>query len=544
MSNLLNTETGRAALYEARNFLLRKRLSRFFKRNLVIDYDRWSHGSAEFDLSTLLGQLNPAHDDEILDLYRLLGTFGGLETSLGDVSIYVDADNGNDQTGTGSSDRPMASLWFVPYLPRKINHFYRIILMSDVDMSGDNGEYLDFDQNIGAGGCLTLAGYGPEEHILSGLDATVTTWTSWNSVAFYLGLTPAATSAVVGKFIQNTTPGVYLGATVPAFYYTGIANGELLCLSSLSVIANDTTRYVQPARLLKVRGLNIRCQCYNDSQETVEDIGARFGILNLRVEVEQGTETNRGSIVVDVDGQVFMSFVMLSPDPGASPGSRYQFMEWRKGGLNWLNLQDISVYDEIGISDFRNLRNRNGAFDCCGVIVDNGSLTNNILTLEGFYGNRIHNMCAMGKLRMIYANATLDHVQAYNGLYESFSQGGLYNSLIAGGASNTIDLFNSHLRTSEVSLQQGNQDLSLQNSELHMYGTGMEPTYGRIGGGPSYHAQLSQGSRIVQGNAWLGMASTVADIRLIDSNPDVTGAWPGTGAQLSDGLQSAVVRPG
>jgi len=226
MSNLLATEEGRAALFEARNYLLRRRLSRFFKRNLVIDYDRWSHGSAEFDLSTLLGQLNPAHDDEILDLYRLLGTFGGLETSLGDVSIYVDADNGDDQTGTGSSDRPMASLWFVPYLPRKINHFYRIILMSDIDMSGVNGQYLDFDQNIGSGGCLTLAGYGPEEEVLNGLAGVCTFSTPFQSEE-YLGVNPAPTAATVGNWVQNTTAGGRLGEVKPICYYTSIVNGEL-----------------------------------------------------------------------------------------------------------------------------------------------------------------------------------------------------------------------------------------------------------------------------------------------------------------------------
>lgn len=542
MSNLLNTETGRAALYEARNFLLRRRLSRFFKRNLVIDYDRWSHGSQEFDLETLLGQLNDAHDDEIRDLYNLLGAIGGLERSLSDLSIYVDADNGDDQTGTGSSARPFASLWFVPYLPKYIDHFYRIILMSDVDMSGDEGSYIDFDQSIGPNGCVTIAGYGPEEHVLSGLDAVCTTQTS-HIAAEYSGLNPPPTSAVMGVFVQNTTAGARLGETKFICYQQATANGELLTLGYPNILVNDTIRYVQPARELKARGFNFRFKMANDTQDPDTDTGARFGILNLRLEADQGTLTNMGSVAVNCTGPVCMSFVIITPDSGAGSAS-WQRMEWWAGSLNRQNLQDINVYDEIGLTDFANLKGRGGAFDCAGLIVKTDGFSDNILTFRGSYGNEVHRVVALGKLRVINSNGRFDNVSAYKGFNPSHSRLSLDNSICSDSGGNALDIYSSNVQVNTVSFHQTLQPISIFNGRLHTYGIGQEATYGQVGAAPSYLCQVSQGSLFVLSTAWSGLAPVTADCRLPDSNPDTTGAFPGFAAQLTDGLQSAVVRPG
>jgi len=542
MSNLLQTEEGRAALYEARNFLLRRRLSRFFKRNLVIDYDRYSHGTQEFDLETLLGELNAANDDEILDLYRLLGTIGGLEQSLSDVTIYVDADNGDDQTGTGSTDRPFASLWFVPFLPRKINHFYRIILMTDIDMSGDNGSYLDFDQNIGMSGCLTLAGYGPEDHVLSGLDATCSTQTPFLSTE-YSGLVPPPTSAVLGNFVQVVTGGSP-GDTKTVQYQQATANGELVSSSFPNILVNDTIRYIRPARLLRVRGLNIRLNMADDAQDTTLDIGSRFGILNLRIEAFQGTEANRGAIFVDSVGSIVMSFAVITGDPTASPGSVLGYTEWRKGNLNWQNLQDVNVYDEIGLVDITNLKNRSGAFDCAGVIFRHPSaLTASVFQVSGAYGNRMHRFTALGTIRLTHANGLYDNISSYNGISAEHCDLDINNSLVGGNDNNGIYAADCRIRSFELAFHQCGIALSLSASSVLTNGFGIEATYGKIGVA-AYHLQAANSSILNMVQAWSGLASTAADCRLIDSNPDVTGAFPGAGAQLTDGLQTAVVRPG
>jgi len=541
MSNLLQTDEGRAALYEARNYLLRRRLSRFFKRNLVIDYSRYSHGLQEFDLETLLGDLNPANDDEILDLYRLLGTFGGLETSIGDVNIYVDADNGDDQTGTGSANRPMASLWFVPYLPKKINHFYRIILMSDIDMSGVNGQYLDFDQNIGINGCLTLAGYGPEEEVLNGL-AGVSTFSTPFMSEEYIGVNPAPTAATIGNWVQNTTAGGRLGEVKPICYYTGILNGELLTWGYPTIFSGDTLRYIRPARVLKVKGVNLRLNCAVDDQNPGPKIGSRFGILNLRIECDPGATATAGSFYVNCQGHIFLSFVHITPDVTAA--SYLQEGEWRSGNVNTLNLTDITVYDEIGLDGVPNLKNRAGLYDCAAVIFYVADLSDTVLTFRGSYGNIIRSVVALGRTRTFQGSAVYDRIGTHNGFYLSQTKAELYNSCVACPGGNGLDLFDSVLRTQEVAIQQATTAVSLANSRLVTYGIGVDATYGRSGGLPAYHGQLSQGSIWIMILAWSGMASGTADLRLIDSNPDVTGAFPGAGAQLTDGRQSAVVRPG
>lgn len=162
MSDLLNTATGRNALLVAQKFQLERRLSKYFHRTIVIDVNDFHYGLNEFDLATMLGQLNVARDPEILELFSLLGAIGGLQHTVIDQSYYVNATTGSDVTGTGSVARPYASLWFLENLPRRIDHKVRIVLQTDVNASTYD-LHLDFD--FGNNGSFVILGQGAETFI-------------------------------------------------------------------------------------------------------------------------------------------------------------------------------------------------------------------------------------------------------------------------------------------------------------------------------------------------------------------------------------------
>jgi len=128
MSNLLTTETGRLILRNAAIEQVKERIKRWFQRNTVIALDEWQ-GDGEFELSTVLGSLNVAHDPEIYDLNDLLNWLMAGDTTVEDRTFYVDPTAGSDVTGLGTVERPFASLEFLGYsLPDRIEHEIRINL--------------------------------------------------------------------------------------------------------------------------------------------------------------------------------------------------------------------------------------------------------------------------------------------------------------------------------------------------------------------------------------------------------------------------------
>ena len=74
MTYILDAPNGPAAMQRAACHELRRRLGRFFQRNVVIAFEEWraAGGVAPFNYETFCGRLNEEHTDELLDLYQLL----------------------------------------------------------------------------------------------------------------------------------------------------------------------------------------------------------------------------------------------------------------------------------------------------------------------------------------------------------------------------------------------------------------------------------------------------------------------------------------
>lgn len=274
MTYLLNDEQGRNAVIVAQKWLCERRLSRFWKRNFVRAVESW-RATGVFDLATLTGDLNPAHDSELRDLYRLLGVIGGLETSVQDESYFV-SPSGSDVTGDGTQAKPYASLWFLRNLPRRINHWYRIIIDGDISY---NDLHLDFD--FGFFGSLSFVGVG--YNTISSGHVVSTAYTNlgggWNSCKVVLPSPIWTVDQVYGNFLRWTS-GPQSSMAFSIFEnggdYVVFRNGQN------TPTPGDTFDIVHPRSRLAVNTLVSKC---TGSRAYQGVLSGRINFVNLTIGV-------------------------------------------------------------------------------------------------------------------------------------------------------------------------------------------------------------------------------------------------------------------
>jgi hypothetical protein len=524
MSDLLNTATGRAAILTAQRFLLERRLSRHFKRNLVIDYNQWLSGD-DFTLDTLLGDLNKAHDSEILNLYSLLGLVGGLPASVANNTIYVDAVNGSDVTGTGAPAKPYASLWFLDYLPRQINHVYKIILVSSVSILSN--VVLDF--NFGTNGSLSFIGVGAPT-VVSGPFTVSTT---------------GVIGANVGRFIQATTP---IGADpsnnfvmmtsgddaakVQAIHSLAAADTVALIEGALSHIApGDTFNIVRPTVKLTVSGLVCSCRNNDSYADNVND-GSRLNFVNLQLEISNSGNTKLQSLFVDNTCAQAMSFVqVIPPDLGTCV---------IKSDLNTQNPNDTLIETDsasgvVNIIDFSSNPMPAGM-----TIQDIGKSFP--VTAEG---GTIKWLSTRGQLDWTKTaelrNVSVQWINAYSGfghLFKVLTQG----TTPGDGSGGALEAFNSKLSIRGLIAFNSDNIITIRhNSDLIVNESGRDATYSTITG---YAFWLGGTGRIeLQDNGALLVGATNV-INFATVNPTVAAALPAVWSMATDAQLSMVKRLG
>jgi hypothetical protein len=308
MSNLLATSEGRGAMIIAQRFLLQERLSRFFKRNNVVEIEKYRNGGV-YDISGLLGDLNAANDDEILDIYRLLGAVGGLEESAIDVTYYVNGTTGDDLTGDGSATSPYQTMWFLPFLPKRINHQYRILLSGTINMATDD---IVIDTTFGgADGCLSIIGTDApavqsSNHTVSAVNTLA------GSAGLAIDFAPAFAIAHDDEFLQVTsaTDPDMVGRTTPICANVDLDTVFTKRLPLLTVAPGDIFRVVRPVSTLIVRSLSIECQGSTDYLLS-DLLSSRVNIVNLIVN-PFGGGTSKGIVNIDSKCDVLWSFSEMS----------------------------------------------------------------------------------------------------------------------------------------------------------------------------------------------------------------------------------------
>jgi hypothetical protein len=505
MSNLLNDAEGRAAILTAQRFLLQRRLSRFFKRNLVIDYDQWSHGG-EFDLGTLLGALNDHWDDEIRDLYRLLGHVGGLADSVADDLIYVNASLGSDIEGTGSAAEPYASLWFLPHLPRRIGHHYSILIKSNID----HDDMLTVCQEFTGDGCLSFVGQGVAvDPYAGGLDGTVSAHTTELNTWMFVTTSVNPVVANMKQFIRMTSGGSQDNA---APICTCDPGGSRLWarFGPLAGIANgDGYSYALPPWTIRVEGGSITAlNGQNATRISSNPAVSRVNFVNLNIDVDSEAPTRYRSFVTDGAPMGFWFCRILCPDNSFSAGPDIVF----KNDINKYN-PATSTSDLVteSQSDIANIFLSAGGPASAGLAVVNRSDTDPrhewddaVIGLEN--NARVQCVDAMGRWEVLKANVELRQCSARSFLCQN-TTAWFYNCAaiaeITGVAS--YCLYANLSRVNWIEGLWGTSDTCglLQSGFLRFINSGADS--GALST-LSYGVDLSGISKMYMTNAWQGTA--------------------------------------
>jgi len=175
MSNLLNHPYGTAALREAVADQIRARIRRWFERNTNIAFYDWVTALKipNFDLATVLDDLNVVHDQEILDLYQLLKALYWEDFAV-DADFYIDTVTGDDNLGNGTVLNPWATIGRAQQiLPEYINSNINIFVSAPVA----NPVFYMYDMNhtFGPDGQLSIQGI--DDPVIVDGPYTVNTWT-------------------------------------------------------------------------------------------------------------------------------------------------------------------------------------------------------------------------------------------------------------------------------------------------------------------------------------------------------------------------------
>jgi len=535
MSNLLNTSEGRSVIIEAQRYLLRRRLSRFFKRNLVIDFEQYSKGLSEFDLGTLLGQLNPAWDDELIDLYRLLGTIGALTESIADTQIYVNPTTGSDITGTGSTDRPYASLWFLGFLPRRINHLYRVLIYGDID----HNDPLTLTNEFGDGGSLSFVGVGSAVEVFSAVASFVSAApVNQQQVWIEIEVDTPPVSGVTRSFIQFTDgPNVSYATPVNRIDI----DNQLVWFrrDPVSGIAqNNNFTYIEPAHTLTVQGLNIDCAGSRRVPTSLAYRGSRVNFVNLKISLDY-SGNNVDTMVYTAGVPMTFSFCQIEAYPEAS---RYPVVF-----TNSIN-EYVPVDDQLvtisacGVGNL--FQSAAGQPLSCGlqfIHPDDPEFDYEDRVLLIKNGSYVQSCDCMAYVRAT-GHSTIRRLSAKQ--FQFWVATSDCDYLCADPNNNTpnaLNVENSLVRMGHVLIGAANTGIYCVNSRIYFSqgGGSVAATMTVLG---AYAFDLSGQSKLYLRNPWTGQTGTINDIVFSDPSPVVPAAFPAANAIVSGGNGSDVSR--
>lgn len=546
MSNLLNDNEGRNVVLVAQKDLLERRISRFFERNLVVDYDQWSNGG-EFDLATLLGDLNVAWDDELRDLYRLLGHVGGLNESVQDETIYVNSTTGSDTEGTGSAAEPYASLWFLSNLPNVIGHDYRVLITGDIDME----DTIDIDVSFVGEGCLSIIGVGAAVDPYAGIfNGAVTNEWAWNNSLHSIELSNPPVGTTVTRYFYRATSGGDLNRVAPVTrFLTPIVHVRLD--PTVNVAAADNYSFCIPAYTINCYGLSLNANNGgNVPRQGVApntSMASRINFVNLNIRIDEDRDSCYRNIVTRGAPMGFWFCRLLIPD-----GNETEKVVFQNDVNKYNPTVEASLLEDASQSGITNMFQGFGIDNSCGCFIvcrDSDEFAwnagtdrfNPILRLEE--NSRVKSVDCMAQWKIEEANVQIIRCSA--------SQFRIRNSLAHSWCvwtctdDNDTDRIGVYAEVSMVNWVDCVMGLmetcfSLLASQLRM--SNVEGAIGPVSD-YDYIIRLSGISKALITEAWTGDASNVSDIYFPDPAAPISVAFPGAGAIQTDALENTVLRP-
>jgi hypothetical protein len=528
MSNLMNTAEGRAALLVAQRWLLERRMSRFFKRNTAAELGNYFDGQG-FHLENMLADLNVAHDDEIIEIYRLLGAIGVLNETVADVTYYVNATTGSDSEGDGGATSPYASLWFLSNLPKTIAHKVQIVIETDITETGLD---IVIDQTFKGDGCLSFIGSGAPT-VVSGPYTVAALTDLYNSA----GSVVQATTPIGGSFEQRFLR--VLTATNPQAVSKAVPISstpdvdKLLCrrLPIVNLQAGDTFDICVPSHKLEVRTITVNAQGMSH-RILSDDLGARVSFINLKIAVFD-TDSTYETIKIDSTIDTVMSFCTIENL------GKFQI----NSNLNRISPIDtgIEAIANCGVNNW--VSEGSGTPNGCGITsITSAAPANYTDVIIGKNAN-VQFIHTADTVRVDRSTVSLQYFGA--GKIEAFySNGWISWGVIYGTDGNpdaaAIDARYCDLLLSSCALIDTKHGIRIEGeAKLALSLVGADATYGSIS---DYGLWVNGMSRAVLQADPAALSGTIGDISFNTVNPAQTPAFPAVYAQATDSQGSLVKR--
>lgn len=357
MANLMSTEAGRAVLRRIACFLGRNFMAANLPRNFILAYNGWK-ASGYFDFTVLQGAVNELTQDEIAEFNSCLASLGCLDDETqSDMTIHVNAITGSDVSGDGSSSHPYASLFFLGFLPKHINHKVRVLLETDVTAG-----FLDFQFQFGENGSFSLIGVGEPVLAPTSIGSGPFALTTVDYIPglqgygeFYQSTPFTAPGETYGKWMRFTAASTLANECIP---FSGFNLGPKFTVRngfSATPIVGDEYEIIKPKITLNCQGLNANCRGSTLIKDIVNLYGSKFNILNLNIDFSDSTISDN-EFVLNNQVETIFSFVTIINNATCrikSDLNRYAAIDTELNALSQSNLV--------------NLTNANGNGTCCGL---------------------------------------------------------------------------------------------------------------------------------------------------------------------------------
>lgn len=314
MTNLWTTAFGQAATREAVYDRIRSRMSRFFGRGFVVQFNEWVNGGkVSFDFEAFLGSLNDFHDTEITNLYELLLAVDGLPSTYQDMEIHVNNLIGDDAGGLGTSGSPFATLSRALDSIRntRIDHIVQILLEHTAGgvQTVYTDDLVDIDHNI-AKGSLAIVGVGTPIVTKEVQEVNSVTALGGGGVLYdTVAGAPYVANEWIGEFMR-VLDGVALGSAFPIF--TNTVNELSTIPSTVEPAAGDTFDGVVPAVKVEFNQLSIRTRNANRSEnDGFTNFASNVAAVNLYLDLSATDRVFKPSDIKG-DGQyINLEFVVM-----------------------------------------------------------------------------------------------------------------------------------------------------------------------------------------------------------------------------------------
>jgi len=520
MTNLWTTAAGRAATKEAIYQVMRRRMSRFFGRNFVVQFNEWiQSGKTAFSFLDTLGDLNDFHDTEILNLYELLGVIGELPETLADIDYYV-TEAGDDINGLGNATEPFASVSRALEAIEKttINHQVRILV--DNTVAGvlttytDDVWYLPHDIRDGS---LAIVGVGAAIETYAPIVLTAYTALGSGGHQYDVAGAPWIANEWQGSFLQPTD-----GAAIDRAFSVQQNAVATLYTHKYTTIpgAADTVRGIAPPVEIELNKVTIKGQGPDIVAANI--LGSRIALVNLRLNFEGSTHTEGQFETDSAEQRIFLDFVAMSFSDGSTSNlqlknSRINEYEPVDGTLEAISACGIDKAGTVAGPGFTCHRATKGLDDAIMALIDNTTVYR--MTIAENIGGvqigtaRIFN-CALGGGVALYVPLWyLDSCFCSNN-----------------GAADAFNFHMGDLKFTQSYIQAGNNGINVDNARVYLADMVCDPAIVRFG------VEAGANVHIETGDALAVFVGTLGALNFTAPNPDVVVAWPAAGAIVTDGL--------